>query len=118
MIVILLIIPSKVRGSDPIFPNFVFGDEDLVIVIGQDGLVANTLKYVPGRPIVDVNPDPNRYDGILLPFRAKDIKSVLSDVLGQKRHAKEITMAKASGHGIDAGSGQCTVGNGNRHWRW
>ena len=77
-------------------PNFVFGDEDLVIVVGQDGLVANTLKYVPGRPIVAVNPDPVRYDGILLPFRVEDIKSVLSDVLGQKRHAKEITMAKAS----------------------
>src|ERR1700732_1785606 len=26
-------------------PNFVFGPEDIVVALGQDGLVANTLKY-------------------------------------------------------------------------
>ena len=77
-------------------PNFVFGDKDLVIVIGQDGLVANTLKYVPGRPVIAINPDPGRYDGVLLPFRAEDMKSVILDVIGDKRVKKEITMAKAS----------------------
>ena len=27
--------------------NFIFGDNDIVVVLGQDGLVANTLKYSP-----------------------------------------------------------------------
>ncbi|MFT7387173.1 MAG: hypothetical protein ACI8VC_000410 [Candidatus Endobugula sp.] len=28
-----------------LLPNFIFGPEDIVVVIGQDGLVANPLKY-------------------------------------------------------------------------
>src|SRR5262245_10220307 len=40
-------------------PNFVFGPEDTVVALGQDGLVANTLKYLDGQPVVGVNPDPD-----------------------------------------------------------
>jgi hypothetical protein len=29
--------------------NFIFGPEDTVVVLGQDGLVANTLKYLDGQ---------------------------------------------------------------------
>src|SRR5687768_10128684 len=39
-------------------PNFSFGPDDFVVVLGQDGLVANTLKYLNGQPVVGVNPDP------------------------------------------------------------
>lgn len=48
-------------------PNFIFGENDLVVVIGQDGLVANTLKYVPGKPVIAVNPDPQWGDCTRLP---------------------------------------------------
>ena len=44
-------------------PNFVFGPQDIVVVLGQDGLVANTVKYLNGQPVVGVNPDPARWDG-------------------------------------------------------
>ena len=40
-------------------PNFLFGPRDTVVALGQDGLVANTLKYLDGQPLVGVNPDPN-----------------------------------------------------------
>ena len=76
-------------------PNFLFGKQDLVVVIGQDGLVANTLKYVTGKPVIAVNPDPERYDGILLPFLVKDLTSVTQEVMKRKRSMNEITMAKA-----------------------
>jgi hypothetical protein len=33
------------------------------VTLGQDGLVANTLKYLDGQPVVGVNPDPERWDG-------------------------------------------------------
>src|SRR5690242_13497871 len=49
-------------------PNFIFSEQDLVLTLGPDGLVVNTAKYLHGQPIVAVNPDPERYDGILLPF--------------------------------------------------
>jgi len=76
-------------------PSFMFGDDDIVVVIGQDGLVANTLKYLSGQSLIAVNPDPFRYDGILLPFRESDLSFVVRDVLANRRPKKEITMAVA-----------------------
>lgn len=49
-------------------PNYIFTDKNVIVVVGQDGLVANTAKYSKGVPIVAVNPDKQRYDGVLLPF--------------------------------------------------
>ena len=77
-------------------PNFVFGPEDVVVVLGQDGLVANTLKYTGERPVVGVNPDPKRFDGVLLPFLVKDLKNVMPETLKDKRACKKVTMAKAT----------------------
>src|SRR5947209_8438513 len=44
-------------------PNFLFGDADLVAVLGRDGLVVNTAKYLAGQLLVGFNPDPQRIDG-------------------------------------------------------
>src|SRR4051812_5943952 len=33
-------------------PNFLFAAEDLVVTVGQDGLVVNTAKYLNSQPIV------------------------------------------------------------------
>jgi NAD kinase len=75
--------------------NFVFGPDDVVVAHGQDGLVANTVKYLHGQPLVGVNPDPARYDGVLLPFRAADLAAVLPEVLADRRPTKMVTMAEA-----------------------
>lgn len=76
-------------------PNFVFAQDDIVIVLGQDGLVANTLKYLNNQPLIAINPDPKRYDGILLPFKATDIQKLLHDVANERRPIKKVSMAKA-----------------------
>ncbi|MDO7905962.1 sugar kinase [Paenibacillus sp. JX-17] len=76
-------------------PNFIFGEQDVVVVLGQDGLVANTLKYVEHQPLIGVNPDPLRWDGVLLPFTVGDLKLVVPDVLRRRRPIKEVTLAKA-----------------------
>jgi len=76
-------------------PNFVFGKNDIIVVLGQDGLVANTLKYLCNQPVVAVNPDPGRWDGILLPFAIDDLPKVMPEIFLQKRDCREITMAKA-----------------------
>ena len=60
-------------------PNFVFAADDIVVALGQDGLVANTMKYLDGQPLVGVNPDTARWDGVLLPF-ARPICRRCSDV--------------------------------------
>jgi NAD kinase len=77
-------------------PNFVFVPEDTIVTLGQDGLVANTLKYLNGQPVIGVNPDPGRWDGKLLPFKVGDLKKIVPEVFRQERPRKSVTMAKAS----------------------
>ena len=76
--------------------NYIFSGDELVLVVGQDGLVANTLKYVKSLPVVGINPDPSLYDGILLPFDASEVKKFVKDTLTEGRlEAKEISIAEA-----------------------
>jgi NAD kinase len=77
-------------------PTFLFGPDDVVFALGQDGLVANTLKYLNGQQLVGVNPEPRRYDGLLLPFEPRDISSMREEVFERRRPVKAVTMAKAS----------------------
>jgi hypothetical protein len=76
-------------------PSYLFNDKNLVIVIGQDGLVANTAKYVNGIPIVAVNPDPSRYDGVLLPFHAHNFAHAVDRVLQGNYNVREVPLAEA-----------------------
>lgn len=76
-------------------PNFLFGKDDTVVVLGQDGLVANTVKYLSTQPVIGVNPDPPRWDGVLLPFTVRDLGKIVPEVFASKRQIKEVTMAKA-----------------------
>lgn len=76
-------------------PNFVFGKDDTIVILGQDGLVANTVKYSTQQAIVGVNPDPQRWDGVLLPFQVRDLAKIIPEVFAGKRPIKQVTMAKA-----------------------
>jgi hypothetical protein len=77
-------------------PNFDFGRCVLVVVIGPDGLVANTAKYVGNLPIVAVNPDPVRNDGVLLPFEIAGARSAVRRVLDNKAKTREVTLAEVN----------------------
>lgn len=79
-----------------LLPSYQFGSSDIVVVIGQDGLVANTLKYVQGRPVIAINPDPSRWDGKLLPFEMSQLKEVVLSTLAQQSTTKSITFAEAT----------------------
>ncbi len=76
-------------------PRFMFGDADLIVTVGQDGLVSNTAKYLTGQPILAVNPDPERFDGILLPFTVDTLEEQLYLTLYGELQAKKVTLAKA-----------------------
>jgi NAD kinase len=85
----------KLQVIDRTFlPNFVFGPKDVIITLGQDGLVVNTAKYLKEQLILAVNPDPERFDGILLPFLVKDLAQKINDLFSSKFKVKQITMGK------------------------
>jgi hypothetical protein len=79
---------AVVRGSIPLrwrraevdrgdLSRFVFGPEDVVVAVGQDGLVANVAKYLTGQPVIGVNDDPARHEGVLVPHPAGAAGSLL-----------------------------------------
>ncbi len=76
--------------------NYIFGKNDIIIVLGRDGLVVNALKYLEQQKVVGVNPDVSQYDGILLPFVPEDLKKLLPEL--EKRPVRTITLASALLH--------------------
>jgi len=54
---------TLVRRAD--LDRFLFAPDDVVVPVGQDGLVANVAKYLNGQPVLGVNPAPDLYDGVL-----------------------------------------------------
>lgn len=87
---------ARVQEIDRTFvSNMIFGREDIVIALGQDGLVANVMKYLDGQPLLGVNPDTARWDGVLLPFEAGDLPKILPKVINKTFQAQQITMAEA-----------------------
>jgi len=76
--------------------NFDFGRCMAVVVLGPDGLVANTAKYVGDLPVIGVNPDPNQYDGVLLPFQIHEAKAATGRVLRQRHRVDKATLAEVN----------------------
>jgi NAD kinase len=76
-------------------PTYLFSANDVIVTLGQDGLVANTAKYACGQPIVAVNPDPERFDGILLPFESEGLRACLERTIAGKAQRRAVTMAEA-----------------------
>ena len=91
-------IPSnfKVQVIDREFlPNFLFNRTDLIVVIGPDGLVVNTAKYLDNQYILAINPDPQRINGVLLPFEVEDFRAQLKRIESGNETITQITMAEA-----------------------
>ncbi len=81
-----------------LLPNYLFAGDEMVVAVGQDGLVANTAKYALARPIVGVNPEPSRYDGVLLPFDSQSAALAVRATLEGKASIREVSMALARLH--------------------
>jgi NAD kinase len=86
----------KVQMIDREFlSTFLFAQEDIVVALGQDGLVANAAKYVGEQPVLGVNPDPSRFDGILVPIAVAKLQRHLEAVVNGNYKSKQVTLAEA-----------------------
>jgi hypothetical protein len=77
-------------------PTYTFGDHDVIVAVGQDGLVANVAKYALERPLIGVNPDPARFDGVLLPFLADEASVAIASVIEERARTRRVTLAEAT----------------------
>lgn len=78
--------------------RFLFGPDDVVVVVGQDGLVANVSKYLAGQPVLGVNPDPARIAGVLCRHGPGAVPLLLERLEDPRRGAPAVerrTMAAA-----------------------
>ncbi|MEU1037620.1 hypothetical protein ACFYP4_01425 [Streptomyces sp. NPDC005551] len=75
--------------------RFLFGPEDVVVVVGQDGLVANVAKYLAGQPVVGVDTDPGRNPAVLVRHRPGDAGALLAAAVGRGGRTDELTMVEA-----------------------
>ncbi|MCX4578156.1 hypothetical protein OHB41_34200 [Streptomyces sp. NBC_01571] len=82
---------ARVERGD--LDRFLFGPEDVVVVVGQDGLVANVAKYLSGQPVIGIDTDPGRNPGVLVRHRPRDAGALLTSALGGR--ADELTMVEA-----------------------
>ncbi|MGW4206462.1 hypothetical protein ACWEIJ_00620 [Lentzea sp. NPDC004789] len=67
--------------------RFLFAPEDVVVVVGQDGLVANVAKYLDGQPVIGINPE----RGVL----AKHSPREAEELLHSTSNTEERTMVEA-----------------------
>ncbi|MEU8792501.1 hypothetical protein [Streptomyces sp. NPDC048643] len=82
---------ARVERAD--LDRFLFAPEDVVVVVGQDGLVANVAKYLAGQPVVGIDADPGRNPGVLVRHRPGDAKALLGSAFTGA--ADELTMVEA-----------------------
>ncbi len=86
----------RIRIDRADLARFVFEPDDLVVAVGQDGLVANAAKYLSGQLVLGVNPDPERYDGVLVPHRPDAAPRLLRAMAAGGADVEERTLARAT----------------------
>ncbi|SOD82004.1 NAD(+)/NADH kinase [Streptomyces sp. Ag109_G2-15] len=81
---------AQVERAD--LDRFLFAPEDVVVVVGQDGLVANVAKYLAGQPVIGIDTDPGRNPGVLVRHRPQDAAKLLA---AAPATVDELTMVEA-----------------------
>lgn len=76
--------------------RFVFEPRDIVVAIGQDGLVANAAKYLDGQPVIGIDPTPGRNAGVLVPHRAEAAGALLQAVTRKRARVQARTMVEVT----------------------
>lgn len=85
----------RAHVARPDLARFIFEPDDIVVAVGQDGLVANTAKYLEGQPVIGLNPDPSRFDGVLVRHRAEHFEQLLPVVSAGSALIEARTMVEA-----------------------
>jgi hypothetical protein len=75
--------------------RFLFEPDDLVVVLGQDGLVANVAKYLDGQPVIGLNPEPGRWMGVLVTHPPGAAADLLRDTAAGRGSTATRTMVRA-----------------------
>lgn len=73
--------------------RFLFAPDDVLLVIGQDGLVANVAKYLDGQAVLGVDPEPGRNVGVLVRHSADRVPNLLKRAVARD-YSDRLTMVE------------------------
>jgi NAD kinase len=76
--------------------RFVFEPDDIIVAVGQDGLVANAAKYLHGQSMIGLNPDRALFDGVLARHPAEAAGDLLATVVRGRARVEQRTMVAAT----------------------
>lgn len=76
--------------------RFRFESDDVVIAVGQDGLIANVARHLDGQPVIGINPDPENIAGVLVQHAASQARALLAAAVAPRPPVQERTMVLAS----------------------
>jgi NAD kinase len=80
--------------------RFLFDEGDIVVVVGQDGLVANVAKYLHDQPVIGVDPQPGINPGVLVRHPPDAAASLMTAAAKGRATLERRTMVQA---GLDDG---------------
>lgn len=87
---------AEVERAD--LSRFLLTPEDIIAVVGQDGLVANAAKYLNAQPVIGIDPEPGANPGVLVRHTPDAAAKLLDDaaVAGPERlNRQELTTVTA-----------------------
>lgn len=84
---------SQLERAD--LDRFLFEPDDLILALGQDGLVANVAKYLTGQTVIGLNPDPEHYDGILVAHSPVAADELIESAVSGRGAVEVRTMVEA-----------------------
>ncbi|WP_286166805.1 hypothetical protein [Arthrobacter sp. AQ5-05] len=87
-------------GNQRFGARFGLTPEDIIAVVGQDGLVANAARYLAGQPVIGIDPEPGTNPGAFVRHTAADAALLLRGLApggGSLRplHCRELSMVGA-----------------------
>jgi hypothetical protein len=84
---------ARVERSD--LSRFLFEPDDIIVVLGQDGLVANLAKYLEGQPVIGLDPDPGLNAGVLVRHSPREAEELVTSVATGSAIIEARTMVQA-----------------------
>ncbi len=75
--------------------TFLFDSGDVVVAIGQDGLVPNVAKYLDTQLVLGINPDPENYEGLLVRHSVREAGALLERAVAERVAFERRTMVEA-----------------------
>ncbi|MGO4246436.1 hypothetical protein AB4Y87_04415 [Paenarthrobacter sp. RAF54_2] len=85
---------AEVERAD--LSRFLLTSEDIIAVVGQDGLVANVAKYLKGQPVIGIDPEPGANPGILVRHTPSAAATLLGSGDIARLHCQNLTTVTAT----------------------